>query len=58
MVNYAPEILTLTSSTRSALVGDTVTVTATAFDVEGDKVICPSPTAAALIWYAQIRDSH
>ena len=38
VVNYAPEILTLTSSTRSALVGDTVTVTATAFDVEGDKV--------------------
>ena len=38
VVNFAPEILTISSSPRAAVVGDTITITATAFDVEGDKV--------------------
>ena len=38
VTNYAPEILTLTTSEKAVMVGDTITVTATAFDVEGDKV--------------------
>ena len=36
VVNFAPEILTISSSPDAAVVGDTITVSATAFDVEGD----------------------
>ena len=38
VVNFKPQILTLNSQTREAVVGDSVTVTTTAFDVEGDKL--------------------
>ena len=38
VVNFAPEILSLTASSKQVQVGETVTITATAFDVEGDKV--------------------
>jgi hypothetical protein len=38
VVNYAPEILSLKPSSTNAKVGDTVTISVTAFDVEGDKL--------------------
>jgi hypothetical protein len=38
VVNYAPQLLSLKSSESSVLVGEQVEFTATAFDVEGDRV--------------------
>ena len=38
VVNFEPQILTLVSLEKSVLVGDSMTVVSTAFDVEGDKL--------------------
>ena len=38
VTNFEPQILTIVPSARDILVGDTLTITATAFDVEGDEL--------------------
>ncbi len=38
IVNFEPQLLTFTSSQREVLAGDSLTFTATAFDVEGDEL--------------------
>ena len=38
VINYEPQILSMIPNAESVLVGDMLTVVATAFDVEGDKV--------------------
>ena len=38
IINFEPQILTFSASERSVLVGDSLTLTATAFDVEGDEL--------------------
>lgn len=38
VVNFEPQILSLESDIRELVVGDVVTITSTAFDVEGDKL--------------------
>ena len=38
VTNFEPQILTIVPSARDILVGDTLTITATAFDVEGHEL--------------------